>query len=107
MKKSTCFLAAMVATGGFATTYSVFLAARTPVAGQTAKPAPSAYEKLLTAADVESATGIKGVKRVASGSVEGAAGDLNFVQADGTMLLMVEFGDDKVFQDVESARGQL
>jgi hypothetical protein len=101
----TCFLSLIVSTVGFTLAYSVSLAARTPVEGQTPKPAQSAYEKLLTVADVESATGIKGLKRVPPGSMEGAAGDLNFAQSDGTLLLMVSIGDASLFKAWKAQEG--
>ncbi len=101
----TCVLSVIVATVGFTLASSVSLAARTPLSGQPPKPAPSAYEKLLTVADVESATGIKGLKRVPSGSVDGAAGDLNFAQSDGSLLLMVSFGDASLFKAWKTQEG--
>jgi hypothetical protein len=93
----TCFFSVVVAMVGFTLAYSVLVAGM-PLAGQTAKPAPSAYEKLLTVADVASVTNIKGLKRVPAGSVEGAAGDLNVIQSDGSPLLMVSFGDASLFK---------
>ena len=47
---------------------------------------------------MESATGIKGLKLVAPGSVEDAAGDLNFAPSDGSMVLMVSSGDASLFK---------
>jgi len=101
----TCSLSMMAAAVGFALACSLFLATRTPGAGQTAKPTSSAYEKLLTVADVESATGIKGTKRVAPGSVRGTGGNLNFAQADGSLLLMVRFGDAELFKKWKAQEG--
>jgi hypothetical protein len=48
-------------------------------------------EKYLTAGDVEKATGIKGIALVPRGSVAGAGGDLNFADASGELILMVQF----------------
>ena len=108
MKKSyqrTCLLAVIVSIVTLTLAYSVSLPARTPAGGQTPKPAPSAYEKLLTVADVESATGMKNLKRVPPGSVRGAGGDLNFAQSDGTPLLMASFGDANLFKAWKAQEG--
>jgi hypothetical protein len=50
-------------------------------------------DKYLTAGDVEKATGIKGVALVPRGSAAGAGGDLNFADASGELILMVQFTD--------------
>ena len=50
-------------------------------------------EKLLTAADVERVTGMKGIKLVPRGSVAGASGDLNFTDSSGELILMVQFAE--------------
>lgn len=50
-------------------------------------------EKYLTGADVEKATGMKGIKLIPRGSVAGAGGDLNFVDASGELILMAQFTD--------------
>ncbi len=60
--------------------------------------AHSAYDKLLTPADVERASGAAGVKTVARGSSAGAGGDLNFATADNKLLLMVNFGDAQLYK---------
>jgi hypothetical protein len=107
MKKryyGTFFLSLIVA-GGFMLAYSVSLGARRPAAAQTPKPAPAAYEKLLTVADVESATGIKGLKLVPRDPRNGAGGNLNFAQADGSLLLMVTFGDAGLFNAWKAQEG--
>lgn len=100
----TCFLS-VVAAAGFILGHSAALGAGTRPAGQTRKPALPAYGKLLTVADVESATSMKGLKQVAPGSVDGAAGDLNFAQSDGSMLLMVSFGDAGLFKAWKAQEG--
>lgn len=100
----TCFLSVMVAVG-FILAHSVALGAGTRPAGQTPKPASPAYKKLLTVADVESATSITGLKLVPAGSVEYAAGDLNFAQSDGSMVLMVSFGDAGLFKTWKAQEG--
>ncbi len=50
-------------------------------------------EKYLTAADIEKATGMKGINLVPRGSVAGAGGDLNFADSSGELILMVQFTD--------------
>lgn len=100
----TCFLSVVVA-AGFILAHSAALGAGTRRAGQTPKPLSPAYKKLLTVADVESATSIKALKLVPPGSVEDAAGDLNFAQSDGSMLLMVSFGDASVFKAWKAQEG--
>lgn len=76
------------------------LATPKPAIAQASKPtsAPANYQKLLTVADVESATGLKGLKLVPRGSTTGAGGDLNFGNADGSLLLMVQFGNADLFK---------
>jgi hypothetical protein len=54
-------------------------------------------EKYLTASDVEKALEMKGVRLVPRGSVAGAGGDLNFADASGELILMVQFTDAKNF----------
>ncbi|SRR5260221_9821896 len=63
----------------------------TPLAAQTADPR-------LTVADVEKATGLKGLQLVAPGSVTGAGAGLNFATADKHMVLMVNFGPAALYQ---------
>jgi len=57
--------------------------------------AQSPYERYLTGADVEKATGIKEISLIPRGSVAGAGGDLNFADASGEVILMVQFTDAK------------
>ncbi len=51
------------------------------------------YEKLLTIEEVESVTGIEGIKLVPRNPQIGAGGELNFALADGSMVLMVGIQD--------------
>jgi len=55
---------------------------------QAGQPSASVL-KLLSVAEVESATGLKGVKLIPKNIGKGAGGDLNFARADGTTLLSV------------------
>ena len=64
--------------------------------------AQNPYEKYLTGADVEKATGMKGISLVPRGSIAGAAGDLNFADASGELILMVQFTDAKNFAGFKS-----
>lgn len=54
-------------------------------------------EKYLTGADIEKVTGMKGIRLIPRGSVAGAGGDLNFADASGELILMVQFTDAKSF----------
>jgi hypothetical protein len=56
-----------------------------------AQVAPSPYEKYLKVADVEGVTGLTGLKLVPRDPTKGAGGDLNFAQADGTLVLIANF----------------
>jgi hypothetical protein len=69
-----------------------------PAIAQASKSVLTNYQKLLTVADVESATGLKGLKLVPRGSTTGAGGDLNFAKADGSLLLMAQFGSADLFK---------
>jgi hypothetical protein len=60
--------------------------------------AQGSYDKLLTAGDVEKATGVKGIKAVPRGSQPGAGGNLNFTGPDGKLLVMVNFGDAQLYR---------
>ncbi len=64
---------------------SVLLVAGLAVA-QSSTPPPA--EKLLTTADVEKVSGLKGIKVVPRNPRVGAGGDLNFARADGNLLVM-------------------
>ncbi len=71
--------------------------------GQVIAPfAQGQYDKYLTAADVERATGRKGVRQVPRGSAAGAAGDVNFADDSGELILMVQFADGKNFAGLKA-----
>jgi hypothetical protein len=59
-------------------------------------------EKYLTGADIEKAIGMKGVKLIPRGTAAGAGGDLNFVDASGELILMIQFTDAKNFGGFKS-----
>jgi hypothetical protein len=46
----------------------------------------------LTIADVQSVTGVKGLKLVPKNPAKGAGGDLNFLKPDGSLLVMAVLG---------------
>ena len=71
-----------------AATLALALALPATSAPQAGQPSP-AVMKLLSVAEVESATGLKGVKVVPKNISKGAGGDLNFARADGTTVLAV------------------
>lgn len=52
---------------------------------------------LLTIADVEQVTGLKGLKLVESGSNDEAVGRLNFATADGVLVATMNIGDGTAF----------
>jgi hypothetical protein len=54
-------------------------------------------EKYLTGADIEKVTGMKDVRLIPRGSAAGAAGDLNFADSSGELILMVQFTDAKSY----------
>lgn len=64
--------------------------------------APANPERLLTPADVEQASGLKGVTRVAPNARPTATGDLNFGVANGQVALTIKFqagGDFAHYRD--------
>ncbi len=67
--------------------------------------AQGAYDKYLSAADVEKASG-KGVRLIPRGSAAGAGGDLNFADDSGEPILMVQFADAKNFAGVKAKYGK-
>jgi hypothetical protein len=73
---------------GFTVMLALLLA---PLGAQTPDPR-------LTVADVEKASGLKGIQLVAPGSVTGAGSGLNFATADKHMVLMVNFGPAALYQ---------
>ena len=103
---STVFLSLFAAA---ALAFACLTSLATPVspAAQGSKPAAASasYQKLLTVSDVESATGFKGVKLIPRGSILGAGGNLNFAKADGSLLLMVQFGDANLFKQWKAQDG--
>ncbi|MBI5232019.1 MAG: hypothetical protein HY876_07635 [Coriobacteriales bacterium] len=54
------------------------------------------YSKLLTPADVKKASGVS-VKLAKPNPEKGAAGDLNFVDGSGRLIVMANFGDKAWF----------
>jgi len=64
--------------------------------------AQSPYEKYLTGADVDKVIGMKAVKLIPRMSVAGAGGDLNFADASGELILMVQFTDAKSYEGFKS-----
>jgi hypothetical protein len=62
----------------------------------------TAASGLLTAADVEQATGLTGLKAIAKGSVTGAGGDVNYAKADGKLVLMASFFDGAAFDQMKA-----
>jgi hypothetical protein len=66
--------------------------------GYSAPPATEpSFDRCLTAADIEKAIGLAGVKAIARQSKPGATGQLNFVTRDGYLLLMVQFENADLF----------
>ncbi len=63
-------------------------------------------EKYLTGGDVEKISGMKGIRSVPRGSVAGAGGDLNFADASGELILMVQFTDAANFNGFKSRYAQ-
>ncbi len=66
--------------------------------------AQSPYDKLLTIADVEQATGLKGVQTTPRDPSQGAGGDLNFKTADG-ILLIATFGGSSYYDRAKATKG--
>jgi hypothetical protein len=60
----------------------------------SSNPDPAA---LLTVADVQSATGMAGLKLVAQDTTGEAVGRLNFANADGTLVAIMNIGDAVAF----------
>jgi hypothetical protein len=70
----------------------------------SARLAAQASDPRLTVADVEKATGLKGLQLVAPGSVTGAGAGLNFATADKHMVLMVNFGPAALYQRAKAQK---
>lgn len=66
--------------------------------GQRTGAAQFSFDRLLSVADVEMVTGLKGVESVPQDYARMIVGDLNFAQPDGTLLLRVNFWDLKTFE---------
>jgi hypothetical protein len=64
---------------------------------KTATPAVKDYEKLLTTADVEQVSGLKGVKVVPYNPQIGAGGKLNFAVDGDKLVLAVMVQDESMF----------
>jgi hypothetical protein len=60
--------------------------------------AQNPYEKYVTSADFEKTVGMKGVKLIPRMSQSGAGGDLNFANASGELILMIQFTNIKNFE---------
>jgi hypothetical protein len=58
--------------------------------------------KYLTGADIEKVAGMKGINLIPRGSAAGAGGDLNFADASGELILMVQFTDAKNFAGLKN-----
>jgi hypothetical protein len=88
-----------VTTGTPAATGSV--AASGSAEMRTSNPDPST---LLTAADVQAATGMSGVTLVAPNSKPNATGRLNFANAQGDVIAILTLGDGTAFNDSLAGR---
>jgi hypothetical protein len=64
--------------------------------------AQAPVEKYLAATDIEKVTGMKGVRLIPRGSVAGASGDLNFADASGELVLMVQFTEARNYAGFKS-----
>jgi hypothetical protein len=63
----------------------------------TVSASSSDASDLLTIADVEKVSGLTGIKTVERASIPGAGGDVNFVTADGKLVLIATFVDGAGF----------
>ncbi len=63
-------------------------------------------DKYLTGSDIEKVTGMKGIHAVPRGSIPGAAGDLNFADASGELILMIQFTDAAGFNGLKTRYAQ-
>jgi hypothetical protein len=68
----------------------------------TVSASSSDASDLLTIADVEKVSGLTGVKTVENQSMPGAGGDINFVNADGNLILIASFYDGANFDALKS-----
>jgi hypothetical protein len=69
-----------------------------PVATSTVPPA-----KLLTAADVEKISKIKGVKSVKQGETDRATGTLNFANDKGGLFLVIKLGNKDGYDELKKS----
>ncbi|HET7566076.1 MAG TPA: hypothetical protein VFJ96_13830 [Gemmatimonadaceae bacterium] len=82
----------------------------TPLAARAQRPAwrhsavDTVAASLLTPADVEQITGIRGVHLIPRGTAVGARGDLNFVRQDGKLVLMVNIGTAEQYEQARTQR---
>jgi hypothetical protein len=66
-------------------------------------PAAVSVDKLLTVADVETATGRAGVRAIPRDPSKGAGGDLNFADARGEILVMIQVVEAKYYPEFKKA----
>jgi hypothetical protein len=62
----------------------------------------TAASSLLTAADVEKATGLTGLKSIAKGSVTGAGGAVKYAKTDGKLVVIAGFFDGAAFDQMKA-----
>ena len=67
----------------------------------------TAYDKYLTVADLEKATGMTGLKQVPREPRKGASGHLNFADAKGNLILLASFLTAADFNSYKSAKGMV
>ncbi len=91
MKRAHCVFAVLLCVG---------LCQALPVRAQ------GAYDKYLSAADVEKATGLSGIRLIPRGSAAGAGGDLNFANDAGDLILMVQFAEARNFAGLKAKYGK-
>jgi len=65
------------------------------------------YDKYLTTADIEKATGLTGVKLVPREPRKGAGGHLNFANAKGDLILLASFLSAADFNSYKNAPGMV
>ena len=82
-------LSRLTVTTVFAATIIVASANSRAARGGAPQAANPSAQKLLTIADVEAVTGVKGVKLVPKDPKKGAGGDVNFAKPDGSLLVML------------------
>lgn len=70
-----------------------------------ASVADDSHGKYLTSADVEKISGMKGIKTVPRDPSKGAGGDLNFADADGKLVIMVNFSGNSIYEKSKQQKG--